>query len=228
MLATVLSVLMALLIFLPGAAFPQNYGRTFDHHLLADQMRAVRSGLSVKGQPEDLLVQWSAMGVLSLVKDCLDKGITPNAADKEGFSALMCASDGGYERIVVLLLQKGANVNAKSRAGATALLLAAVGGRLATAKLLMEKGADLNARDAAGVTPLMAAARTGRPDVVKLLLEKGADVNAQDNRKNTALDWAEMAGHDNVISLLKKGALRDRQPSREDSVDRKLVPKRVN
>lgn len=225
MLSTVLTLLIASLILFPGMVIAQNYDRMPDPDLVADQMRAGRSGLTVKGQPEDLLLQWSNMGALSLVKDCLDKGVDINSADKDGLTALMCASDGGYERIVILLLQKGANVNAKSRTGATALKLAAAGGRPAVSKLLIEKGAEVNVRDAAGITPLMVAACTGRVNVVKLLLEKGADIRMQDAKKNMALDYAEFSGYADVANILKGGVPRGRDLLRDGNDDGRLVPK---
>jgi ankyrin repeat protein len=222
---TVLTPLIASLILFPGMVFAQNYDRAPGPDLLADQMRAARSSVTEKGQPEDLLLQWSTLGVLSLVKDCLDQGVNINSPDKNGLTALMFASDAGYGRIVALLLQKGANVNAKSGAGITALELAAAGGRPAAARLLIEKGADVNAGDATGMTPLMAAARAGRLNIVKMLLEKGADMRVQDGKKNTALDYAELSGYDDVANMLKRGVPHERDLLLDEDTEPRFTPK---
>ena len=68
----------------------------------------------------------------------LEAGMDPNAAGKDGKTALMVAARGGYMEIVKLLLDKGADVNAKDKKfEATSLIWAAVGGHSDVVELLL-------------------------------------------------------------------------------------------
>ena len=65
---------------------------------------------------------------------------------KDGWTALMLASDKGHLKVVKLLLEKGANANAQNNNGETALMVASEKGHLEIVKLLIEKGANINAQ----------------------------------------------------------------------------------
>ena len=57
---------------------------------------------------------WAADdGQANMVKILLEKGANVNAADNDGWTALMLASQGGHVDVVKALLDAGADVNAK-------------------------------------------------------------------------------------------------------------------
>ena len=80
-----------------------------------------------------------------------------DARDKDGSTALHCATWKGLQSMVEFLLSQGADVNARNQNdhwGTTALHAAAHANQPAIAELLIEAGADVNALDLNGKTPL--------------------------------------------------------------------------
>lgn len=88
----------------------------------------------------------------------LEAGANVNAADGDGFTALMGAVRYGLEEGVKILVDAGADVNARTNRGRTVLMEAAFNGWGETARFLIERGADVHARDKNGNTALMESA----------------------------------------------------------------------
>jgi len=84
----------------------------------------------------------------------LQAGADPNAADRQGETALMKASARGLQETVKLLLDHQANVNQKDLRGRTALMHAAASLYSTAIPLLLEKGADPGVRDSEGKSAL--------------------------------------------------------------------------
>jgi ankyrin repeat protein len=68
-----------------------------------------------------------------------------NESDDDGRTALLWASQLGYNKVVQVLLDKGADVNAKGGRYGIALEAASAGGHEMVVQILLEKGADVNA-----------------------------------------------------------------------------------
>ena len=115
----------------------------------------------------------------------LQAGISANAKDEQGQSALTMAAALPKTDIAELLITHGADVNARSNDGATPLMAAIITGHKETAKLLLRKGADVNASAPVGspalqhMPMLFLAIAIGDAEITKLLIEEGADVNAK-------------------------------------------------
>lgn len=115
----------------------------------------------------------------------LRAGISANAKDEQGQSALTVATALPSTDIVDLLIAHGANVNSRSNDGATPLMTAIITGHKETAKLLLRKGAEVNASAPVGspalqqMPMLFIAIAIGDVEITKLLIEEGADVNAK-------------------------------------------------
>jgi ankyrin repeat protein len=84
----------------------------------------------------------------------LEAGADPNAADRDGATALMKASGYGLKQTVKILIDHHADVNKKDIEGRTALMHAAAGRRGDAIPLLLENGADPNVRDSEGRSAL--------------------------------------------------------------------------
>jgi ankyrin repeat protein len=106
---------------------------------------------------------------LPVMRLLLAHGVSVNAANHEGATALMFASLSDDLPAVTLLLAKGARVNARDREGRTALMYAV--------------------QVFSGTTPGPTNAA-----VVEALLNAGADVNLMDTEGKTALDYANKFG----------------------------------
>ncbi len=121
-------------------------------------------------------------GTTADVKTLLDGGLDPNAATKEGTTALMMAAPDAEK--MKLLLDRGANVNARSQTKYTALMVAAQYGTHSTPaiRLLLAHGADASPSQGAplfNADPLFLAAYGGNAEVLPDLLKAGASLNGE-------------------------------------------------
>jgi ankyrin repeat protein len=105
-----------------------------------------------------------------VLKILLDAGANPNAGDSSGRTALMQASNYGYEDAVLLLIDHGAIVNQKDYNGSSALMYAANGKYVDAISRLLGHGADVYARDLDGKTALDLARASRNEDAAELIL----------------------------------------------------------
>lgn len=173
-----------------------------------------------RGQLNDLGVRYGKAsffdrierGDRKVVELFLKSGMSANAINSEGKSALVIAVRSAEKDIVDLLLKAGANPNGRDRreeeeewtdvkklgnsplqaahwsyadASKSNKMLRAR--YLAIANLLLEEGADVDAEDKAGNTLLSSAAVMLQPELLNLYLDNGADVNHVGNGGETAL-----------------------------------------
>lgn len=152
---------------------------------------------------EEALRQAAHDGKLQQVKVLLSGGVDPDAADGDGYTALMLSGFNGHSSVVLELLSSGATLDQKDAMGRTALLYASTGPFPETVKILLDKGADPNIVDTGEhFTPLMHAAAEGNLDVVKILVEYGADPTLTDVDNDSAETFARQAGHQEVADYL--------------------------
>ena len=95
----------------------------------------------------------------------------------QGFTAILAASQGGSEGLVVELLKRGADLKARSVRGNDALFVASACGHVAVAAILLGRGCDPNTRSDHW-TALGVAAINDQLPVCILLLSKAADLYA--------------------------------------------------
>lgn len=112
-------------------------------------------------------------GNTALLRSQLNQGISPDATDASGRTALAVAAQNGRVEAVRVLLDGGAHIDARSLNGSTALIQAAEAGQTETSKLLIERGADVNASTRLG-SALEIAERTGQRDLAVMLRRAGA------------------------------------------------------
>src|SRR5262249_14496715 len=136
------------------------------------------------------LLDNAEVGNLTVVQALLAGGVSPDARDLSGMTALMVAVVHDHGAIAELLLARGADVNARDDGGVTALMLAANNGRAALLQRLLYRGANVDAKSQAGWTALTYAAWSGHPEVVRRLLAAGADPSLLDRSGWTALQYA--------------------------------------
>lgn len=153
-------------------------------------------------------------GHMDIVEFLLNKGADVNAADDEGWTALILAALRGKIDAVKILIDHGANIDAKNIKGVTSLMWASGSsvyprGHSDVVQFLLDAGTELNAADQDGYTALIWAAMSGNSDIVKMLLVKGADANIKDMNGNSALALANKRGHTETAELLKQFGARE-------------------
>ena len=125
----------------------------------------------------------------STVARLLELGLSVDAADDGGFTALQLATQ--QIEIAKVLMDRGATFSALY--AHAPLALAAAGGQTALVRILLDKGVAVDEAEASGRTALMAAygCPTGRAeDTLRLLLERGADPLKRDAKGRTILHYA--------------------------------------
>jgi ankyrin repeat protein len=137
-----------------------------------------------------------------IIKMLLEKGLDPNAVDRDGQTAVMLAALSSLIITIELLLKHGAHTSRRDEEGCTALMYGVH--CPAAVKALLEHGADTSLRDQKGQTALIKAVYY--PDTIMYLLQYGADVQIADYDGNTALLKA-VPYPDIVQLLLQHGAL---------------------
>lgn len=127
---------------------------------------------SVVKAPKSLelrLFQAVDKGNLELVKELLAEGVSINAKDSLGNSALIKAVDEEALAIAKFLIHKGANVNLRNTTGETALYRAVYRGNLELVKLLVEAGAETKVKTVGGVSIAELAEERGEEGILKYL-----------------------------------------------------------
>ena len=148
-------------------------------------------------------------GDLGAIDLFLAAGMSPDAKDEAGRTALISAASRGRNHVSQKLLGRGADVNSRDASGSTALMQSALGGHKETTDVLLASNADVNLRDNNGQTALIRAAARGHADIVRRLINRGARTDFRDRSGRDALTWAEVNNRSEVADLLKKhGAAR--------------------
>jgi ankyrin repeat protein len=186
-----------------GACQGNSQKSSVDDAKKVESVPAVDSGLTAAQLNEQLLSS-AYEGKIDVVEKLLNQGVSVNATNENGSSALMLAAFNGYTEICELLLNNGAQVNLLDSNNRTALIYAASGPFSATVKLLLQNNADVNLIDNVEQwTALMFAAAEGHTDVVRILLERGADKNLVDVDGESAYDFAVDKKHAETAKLIK-------------------------
>ncbi len=152
------------------------------------------------------LMSLARKGDLPRVSLLLDVGAKVNAADEDGMTPLLLASERGHASVVEVLLHNGADVDAEDALGRTALHHASRGGHVDVVRLLLGTGKfDVNAEDDKKLAPLLYAEKYGHHGVTQLLRGAGAKIEKTDEDGMTvlgrALDRGDMESVRRLIDL---------------------------
>jgi ankyrin repeat protein len=138
-------------------------------------------------------------GNLEAANALFAKGVSPDATDKRGWTALMLAAKYGHLELVSLLLAKGAACDVQNDYRSSALHYAADRGHTSVVAHLLRGGASPNS---AGYSPLRYAVAGGHYDSTHVLLEAGADPNAHEGGDSGVLDTAVGVKDKRLVQLL--------------------------
>jgi hypothetical protein len=97
--------------------------------------------LTSSSHSAEFLIRAAGSGEQGIVKALLERGISPNATDRQGNTALHSAAAMGRTEIVVLLMDKGADANALNLYGDSPLERASANHQQQVIQILSSKGA---------------------------------------------------------------------------------------
>lgn len=181
------------------------------------QKQQYRDEVAAKKELENRRFQFTSIAYIERVKSCnteaielfLQAGMSVNAQDNEGNTALMWAISQHCQSAIDVLMREKAEINVKNNLGAGSLSLAVLNYNYEVIKALLKAGAEVDAGLNDGRTALMLAAFSGRTDIANLLLKAGANVNLRDKDGKTALKWAMEHDNQEMIDLLKKAGAKE-------------------
>lgn len=133
--------------------------------------------------PGDLF-QAARRGDPQAIEKMIQAGVSVNARDAQGRTALHYAAEGGHLETVEMLIKMGADPNWRDKRGQTPLHLAAAKGHDGTAEALIKFGADPAMSDHEGRTPVDLAAIAGQAGMVELLKRHGTVPNPRFMKSN--------------------------------------------
>lgn len=157
---------------------------------------------NLKGVAGNALQTASFLGLETMVRELLDRGLDINARLEPWGTPLILAVQMSHHSVANLLLSRGANVKLNVPNYGTALHLAALTGLEEVAKLLVAAGADINAKGGLGCTALQTAIVQGHRTIALLLLDHGADVHIQGGIYKNALQAAQDMSDGLMVKVL--------------------------
>ncbi|HYL39619.1 MAG TPA: ankyrin repeat domain-containing protein [Bryobacteraceae bacterium] len=92
----------------------------------------------------DRLILAAEQGDVNNVVHLLDGGVSVDAADPEGHTALMAASRQDRAVTIEKLISRGASIDLSETHNRTALMFASANGSIAALKILLRAGAEVN------------------------------------------------------------------------------------
>ena len=150
----------------------------------------------------------SQYGLAKSVAQLIKNGANIDRRSRHNGSALEIASNGGYKKIVEMLLPEYAKMDIDSRKSHlnNALQNASREGHKKIVELLIRQGAEVNAEADWGFA-LCAASLAEDEEIMELLIDEGADIDAHSDDYGTALQIASDAGNGKIVkALLDKDA----------------------
>lgn len=140
-----------------------------------------------------------------MVIDLIAAGADINASAKDGWTALMAATDQNNDDALEVLLLNGADATATTQDGRSAFSLAAASGALGAMKRLTAS-IDIDSGDeklaALLGKSLHEAALIGNSNIVEHLLAIGVHTNTPDSKGHSVLHSAVLGGHETVVKAL--------------------------
>ena len=132
-------------------------------------------------------------------------GLSPNVADKKGYTALiLSAYHGQTDAVKYLLSQASVNACQEDNSGNTALMGAIFKGNFGAIKALISADCDIDQSNANGQTAAMFATLFNRTETIAALTDAGADLSAKDSSGNSLIDIALSQGNYELAEKLSE------------------------
>jgi len=152
---------------------------------------------------ETELLDAAEAGNQERLQQLLTGGVSMQATDRRGWTALHYASSRKHTGVALWLIAQGASVTNQALGGSV-LSVAAAANEPRIVEALLKKTREVDALANNGCSPLGAAVDEGAVDAARLLIKAGADLNriAPGADENPLLFQAIYAGHLEMVKLL--------------------------
>eukprot|EP00012_Vannella_robusta_P000603 CAMPEP_0206187998 /NCGR_PEP_ID=MMETSP0166-20121206/3332_1 /ASSEMBLY_ACC=CAM_ASM_000260 /TAXON_ID=95228 /ORGANISM="Vannella robusta, Strain DIVA3 518/3/11/1/6" /LENGTH=254 /DNA_ID=CAMNT_0053603681 /DNA_START=831 /DNA_END=1592 /DNA_ORIENTATION=+ len=156
-------------------------------------------------------------GNLTLVKICIEHGVSAMQPDRQNRIAYHQACQFGHLEVVQYLIESGkVELNLGNDSGRNCLFLACMGASEEVVEFLLEQeGLEIEKADHWGTTPFGESCYIGNPEVVKLFLARtDIDLNHKDEEGIMPLEIACTHGNPEVVKLLlqNEDILKEHEP----------------
>ena len=162
--------------------------------VLGGVLAAALSGLSKREVPradaERYFLAAAREGDEVMLEGLVRAGVSVEARDGRGFTALIFAAYHGHAEAVRTLLRLGADACASDGRGDSALMGAAFQGHKRVVELLLTQPCAVDQANSVGQTALMFARLFGRSEVADLLDAAGTSRTRRDASGRSPEDWA--------------------------------------
>jgi len=151
---------------------------------------------------------------VTIVREILAKGASPNQTDELGVPQIVSAVRSRSMEVIETLVAAGADVLQQAKYGGDALWLASADGHNRVVELILSKAKGDARLSKSMDVGLRSAVLAGHWETVQLLLDAGADVNGRDEGGQTALMLASIHGVEGAYEMHSKQKFpqRDDQP----------------
>jgi ankyrin repeat protein len=144
----------------------------------------------------------ACLGMLQVVRTCLEAGVDINQHHSPFGSALIAAIRGGDLEVITLLLEHHIDVNATAGKLGTPLYLACEARNLELIQLMLQHGAFVDDATPTTGTALHMACQNEDREIAEILLQHGANVNVCIAEKGTPMHVACENNDEEMIRLL--------------------------
>ena len=157
--------------------------------------------------PQADFLKAAHQGDIQGISENLKKGVSIEARDNRGRTALLIATHENHIKLAKYLIDLGADVNARDNINDTPYLFAGAEGRLEILRMTVIAGADLSSVNRYGGTALIPAAHHGHVETVEYLLTTQTEIDHINYLGWTALLEAIILGDGSetyirIVSLL--------------------------
>jgi ankyrin repeat protein len=144
----------------------------------------------------------SHLGMLQVVRVCIELGVDTNQLHDPFGSALVAAIKGGSLEVVALLLEHDIDVNATAGKHGTPLYLACEARNVELIRLMLQRGAFVDDATPTTGTALHMACQNKDREMAEILLQHGANVNVCIAGKGTPMHVACEKEDEEMLKLL--------------------------
>ncbi len=153
---------------------------------------------------------------LAAINKALDSGALPDFKDKDGWSAILYATDFNRPDSLRRLIEVGANIDSADPIDKmTPVMRSVISDRPVTLAILIASGADIHARSADHSNAATHGARWSSTDCLRLLVEAGVSLLENHLNGESLLEVAKENNWTGVLSAFESRQIRSDLKSRK-------------